>query len=249
MARITVWDLPTRLFHWMLAGGFLAAAGIALLLGDDSPLFPFHAMIGLVLGLLVLLRLVWGFVGTRYARFGSFLFGPRDVLAYFRGAATGTGPRHIGHNPASAWAIFAMLGLVAALGVTGFMLGQGNEGVKDIHEILAYTTLGVVAFHVAGVAMHTLRRRENITASMIHGRKDGEPGDGIGSPRPLVAFVLVAVVAGMGAELLRNYNAANQTTRLPLLGTILTLGEGAEEGGGGNHRENGRREEHEEDDD
>ena len=79
MRRTLVWDIPTRLFHWLFAGGFIAAAVIALGQGDDSPLFPYHGMIGLALGLLLVLRVVWGFVGSRHARFGSFAFGPRAV--------------------------------------------------------------------------------------------------------------------------------------------------------------------------
>jgi len=69
MQRILIWDLPTRLFHILLALGFVSAASIALFASDESPVFPFHAMIGLVLALMVLLRIAWGFVGTRYARF------------------------------------------------------------------------------------------------------------------------------------------------------------------------------------
>jgi hypothetical protein len=71
-SRALVWDLPVRLFHWLFAGGFIAAAIIALVLGDDSLLFPFHAIIGLVLVFLVVLRVIWGFIGSRYARmYGS----------------------------------------------------------------------------------------------------------------------------------------------------------------------------------
>lgn len=80
MARTLVWDLPTRLFHWIFAFGFAIAAVIALGLGDDSPAFPLHALIGLVLGMAIALRVMWGFVGSRHARFASFAFGPSAVL-------------------------------------------------------------------------------------------------------------------------------------------------------------------------
>ena len=79
MRRTLVWDIPTRLFHWLFAGGFIAAAVIALGQSDDSPLFPYHGIIGLALGLMLVLRVLWGIVGTRHARFGSFAFGPRAV--------------------------------------------------------------------------------------------------------------------------------------------------------------------------
>lgn len=232
MNPVLIWDLPTRLFHWLLSAGFIAAAVIALAMGEHSPLFPYHAIIGLTIALMVALRIMWGIVGTRYARFGSFVFGPGAVVEYMKGAMLGGGKRHIGHNPGSAVAIFALLGLVLALAVTGFMLGQGSEGIKEVHEILAWTTVGVVVVHVLGVAFHTIRHRENITASMIHGRKRAEPADAIASAKPIVAVLFLAIAGGWAYGLVRNYNPATQTTTLPLIGTSLQLGENENEGGG-----------------
>lgn len=244
MNPVLIWDLPTRLFHWLLSAGFIAAAVIALAMGEHSPLFPYHAIIGLTIALMVALRIVWGIVGTRYARFGSFIFGPGAVVEYMKGAMIGGGKRHIGHNPGSAVAIFALLGLVLALAVTGFMMGQGNEGIKEVHEILAWTTVGVVVVHVLGVAFHTIRHRENITASMIHGRKRAEPSDGIASAKPIVAVLFLAIAGGWAFGLMRNYNPATQTTTLPLIGTSLQLGEN--EGGEGGGKEQGK--DHDDDD-
>lgn len=225
MNAVLIWDLPTRLFHWLLSAGFIAAAIISLAMGEHSPLFPYHAIIGLTITLMVVLRIVWGIVGTRYARFGSFTFGPGAVGGYLKGAIIGGSRRHIGHNPGSAVAIFAMLGLVLALAVTGFMMGQGNEAIKEVHEILAWTTVGVVVMHVLGVAVHTIRHRENITASMIHGRKRAEPSDAIASAKPFVAVLFLAIAGIWAFELVRNYNPATQTTTLPLIGTSLQIGE------------------------
>lgn len=244
MNPVLIWDLPTRLFHWLLSAGFIAAAVIALAMGEHSPLFPYHAIIGLTIALMVVLRVVWGIVGTRYARFGSFIFGPAAVIEYMKGALIGGGRRHLGHNPGSAVAIFALLALVLALAVTGFMMGRGNEAIKEVHEILAWATVGVVVVHVLGVAFHTVRHRENITASMIHGRKHGEPADAIASARPIVAVLFLIVAGGWAVGLLRNYDPATQATTLPLLGTPLQLGENeGGEGGGGEQRQR-----HDEDD-
>lgn len=238
MNPVLIWDLPTRLFHWLLSAGFIAAAVIALAIGEHSPLFPYHAIIGLTIALMVVLRVVWGIVGTRYARFGSFIFGPAAVIEYMQGALIGGGKRHLGHNPGSAVAIFALLALVLALAVTGFMMGQGNEAIKEVHEILAWTTVGVVVVHVLGVAFHTIRHRENITASMIHGRKRAGASDAISSAKPIVAVLFLIVAGGWAVGLLRNYNPATQTTTLPLLGTSLQLGENeGGEGGGGEQRQ------------
>jgi hypothetical protein len=154
-----------------------------------------------------------------------------------KGTLLGGGKRHIGHNPGSALAIFALLARVLALAGTGFMMGQGNEGVK---EILAWAAVGVVVVHVLGVALHTIRHRENITASMIHGMKNAEPSDSIKSARPIVAIVFLVIAGAWAAGLMRNYNPATQTTTLPLFGTLLQLGENENEGGegGGGNQQN-----------
>ncbi len=229
MSRVLVWDLPVRLFHWLLAGGLIAAASISLLLGEHSPLFPYHSIIGLVLAFMVALRSIWGVVGTRYARFGSFMFGPAAVVEYLRAIVAGGGKRHIGHNPASAYAILAMIAILTGLSVTGIMLGSGNESVKEVHEVLAYSMVAVAIVHVLGVALHTLRHRENLTASMIHGKKVAEESSGIRSARPLTALASLALVGAWGIGLARNYDPTTRDTRLPFLGTQLQLGEGGNE--------------------
>ncbi len=234
MNPVLIWDLPTRLFHWLLSGAFIAAAIIALALGEHSPLFPYHAMIGLTVALMVCLRIFWGIAGTRYAKFGTFIFGPAAVIEYMKGTVVGGGKRYIGHNPGSALAIFALLALILAMAVTGIMLGQGNEGVKEVHEVLAWVTVGFVVAHVLGVALHTVRHRENITLSMIHGKKQAEPSDAIASAKPIIAVVFLAIAGVWAGALIRSYNPATQTTTLPLIGTVLQLGEneGGEESGG-----------------
>lgn len=225
MSRVMIWDIPTRLFHWLLASGFSIAAVFALLLGDDSPLFPYHSIIGLSLAIMVGLRLFWGVAGTRFARFSSFAFGPRAVLGYLSGVARGTGSRHIGHNPASAYAIYAMLCLILALAVTGIMMGTGDQSVKEIHEFLAYSMLAVVGAHVLGVLVHTIRFKENITASMIHGYKSGDPSVAVRSARPITAALFLVITGAWTLSLLARYDPTTQQTILPILGTRITLGE------------------------
>ena len=237
-----IWDLPTRIFHWLLAGGFLAAAILALVLGDDSPLFPYHALVGLTLSLMIVLRVLWGFVGSRYARFSSFAFGPRAVIEYMSGVLGGRGVRHTGHNPGSAWAIFAMLPFMLGLAVTGLLVAQGNDGIEEIHEVLAYAMLGIVVLHILGVLVHTLRYRENLVVSMIHGRKNVDAQAGIASSHPVVALVFCLICGAWGFGLLAKYDPVKQTTRLPLLGISVQLGEGEDEG------QTGQREDREDDD-
>lgn len=245
MPPTLIWDLPTRLFHWLLAGGFGAAAFIALALGEDSPLFPYHGLIGLTLAVMVGLRLIWGVIGTRYARFGSFAFGPGAVVGYFKDILRGVGTRHAGHNPASAYAIFAILALLAGMCVTGVMLGRGNEGVKEVHEVCAYALLAVVGVHVLGVVLHTLRTRENITGGMIHGRKQADPAAGIPSARPIAAVLFLVITGAWAASLVRNYEPATRTARVPLLDVSLQMAEAESEG----ERASGARRERDHDDD
>jgi cytochrome b len=250
MKQILVWDLPTRLFHWLLAGSFMAAFTIANVVDDESRIFAVHMLLGAVMTLMVLLRIVWGFVGSRYARFGSFAFGPRDVIAYLKSTVSGAGTRHVGHNPGSSVAIWAMLALSLGLGVSGAFMSS-NEVLEDVHEVLAYALVAVVATHVAGVAWHTLRHRENITRSMVTGLKAGESEHAIPSVHPVAALVFLALTGAWAAALVQGYEPTTQTLTLPVVGGTLQLGEGAESddaAGGARGGHDNHRDEHVEDD-
>ena len=147
-----------------------------------------------------------------------------------RGVLTRKGKMYLGHNPGSAYGIFAMLALVLGLAVTDIMLGQGNESVEDLHEILAYVMLAAVGAHVLGVAIHIVSHRENIIASMIHGRKDAEGSNGMSSHgitsthRVAAALFLLVIGRFLGA-LIANFDRTTSTTTLPILGTQLRLAE------------------------
>lgn len=227
MKRILVWDLPTRLFHWLLAGSFVVAFVIANTVDDESSIFVVHMLLGAVMGAMVVFRLVWGVIGSRYARFGSFAFGPREVFEYLKGTIRGGGRRYLGHNPGSSVAIWAMLGLTVGLGVSGALMSS-NEAFEEVHEVLAYALLAVVIVHVAGVIWHTIRHRENITGSMIHGTKEGEADEGIPSIHPLAAVVFLALTAGWAGSLVARYDATTRTVAMPLIGVRLQLGEAPE---------------------
>jgi cytochrome b len=224
MQRTLVWDLPVRVFHWLLAGGFAGAALLAFVPDDEGALFPYHGLIGLVLALMVGLRIVWGFVGTRYARFRSFPVSPRAAAGYAWGVLSGRGERFTGHNPGAAYAILAMLGLVLGLAVTGVMMGRGNDGVKEIHEIMAWSMMAIVGAHLLGVVMHTIRHRENITRAIIGGYARVDPSQGIPSARPLAAAAFVGLTGLWTVGLFRGYSPDSRMVDVPLLGS-LRLGE------------------------
>lgn len=230
LQRILVFDAPVRVFHWLLAAAFIAAFGLANLANEHGNGFVAHMLLGMVIVFMVILRVVWGFVGSRYARFGSFLFGPRETASYLAGALGRTQPRaYVGHNPGSAWAILAMLFLFLGLGTTGLMNARGIEAAEEVHEVLAWSVAILAAIHVAGVILHVVRRKENIVASMVHGHKQGASAAGIGSPRRWAAVAFVLMTALWAYALVDGYDRTTQSLKVPLTGTTLQLGEGEDE--------------------
>jgi len=194
-SRILVWDLPVRLFHWMLAISFAGA----WITADSERWRDIHILLGYTAGWLVVLRVVWGLVGSRHARFASFVRGPRRVIAYLRSLVSGRPEHTAGHNPAGAWAIVALLALTLAVVATGLVVeaDAGPRNLDDVHEALATAMLFVVGIHVAGVVVGSLVHRENLVRAMITGRKLGATGEAIRGPRRLAAVALVALVVGV----------------------------------------------------
>ncbi len=225
MSKVLIWDLPTRLLHWLMTVGFLACFGIAQFAGEHSPWFPFHMILGMALGFVVAMRVMWGFVGARYARFGSFLYSPSELLAYIRGALSAKSPRYIGHNPGSAYITFAILMLIIVVVATGLLMSTGSEVAEEVHVPAAYALAAAVAVHIIGVLWHTWRHRENLTLTMITGWKEAAPGDAIDSNRPVAALLLIVVIAVATGGLFRNYDRATGQTKLPVVGTAIQLGE------------------------
>jgi len=192
--RILVWDIPTRLVHWLLVASFAGAFVTA----DSERLRVLHVMFGVTLLALIAFRLVWGVAGTRYARFRSFAYGPRAVLRYLWSLATLKPVRHVGHPPAASWVIWLMLGLGLLVGVTGYgAYNDGPEWLEDAHEALAWTLLAVVVVHVAGVLVSSLLHRENLVAAMITGRKRGASSEAIRTSRWLVGAAVAALVLAL----------------------------------------------------
>ncbi len=207
--RRLIWDLPTRVFHWALAGSFLGA----YLLAEEDGSRNLHVMFGYTVAGLLVFRLLWGFVGSTHARFRDFAYGPGAAAAYLRDLARGRAPDYDGHNPAGSWAIYALLALAATTALTGWLHynGFGGETFEEIHEVLANAWLVMVAVHVAGVVLASLAHRRNLVATMITGRREdssaaeldnegGEPGPGRGAratgPRFALGSALAVAVLG-----------------------------------------------------
>ncbi len=176
---VKVWDLPLRIFHWLLVAGFF----VAYLTEDE--LLTVHVWAGyLVTGLLVF-RLIWGFVGNDYARFSSFLCSPAKSIAYLKNLIALKTQRYLGHNPAGAAMIVLLLVSILATVITGFAvygadqaagplaaIGSDNEKMwEEVHEFFANFTLVLVAVHIIGVAVESYIHRENLPKAMVHGFK------------------------------------------------------------------------------
>ncbi|ACC75365.1 cytochrome b/b6 domain-containing protein [Paraburkholderia phymatum] len=192
--RILVWDAPVRLFHWLFAACFAGA----WLTAESEHWRLVHVALGYTAGGLVIFRVAWGLVGTKYARFSSFVRGPTAVWRYLLGIVRGRPQRHIGHNPAGAVVIVAMLALAGALTMTGWATYNdvGGNGLGEVHEALASFLLALVGVHVAGVAVSSWLHRENLIGAMLSGHKFGHTDEGIREAwRSVAAIVLVSVLA------------------------------------------------------
>lgn len=196
---------------------------------DENPIFYYHMLAGFMLGGLVILRIIWGLVGTEYARFRSFALRPIDLIIYLRGILTGDKRRWEGHNPASSWAALTMIGSAIMLAVTGILMTSGHkEEFEDLHEFFANIFLITVILHIAGVIIHSLRHHDGLAMSMVHGKKDGiEKQAEISGQRPVIALLLITLMGGFSTYLYKNYNS--KTQELTLLGKTLSLEEEEEE--------------------
>ena len=190
---ILVWDAPQRVFHWLTV---LSFAG-AWITAESERWRMVHVTLGYTLAGLVAFRLLWGLVGSRHARFTSFVRGPRAVARYLGSLLRGAPAHHVGHNPAGAWAIVALLALAVGVTASGWLSFNelGGHWLEEAHEALANAMLALVAVHVAAVLLSSRLHRENLVGAMIDGRKPGASGEGIRQAwRGVAALMLVAVL-------------------------------------------------------
>jgi cytochrome b len=192
--RALVWDAPVRVFHWLTVLCF----GGAWLTAESEHWRLVHVTLGYTLAGLVLFRLVWGVIGTRHARFASFVRGPAAVLAYLRSLTEARPQHHLGHNPAGALAIVALLGLALALTASGWATYNdlGGDWLGEAHEAVASLMLALVGLHVVAVFTSSWLHGERLVAAMVTGRKPGRPQDGASSAWASVAALLLAAVLG-----------------------------------------------------
>lgn len=197
MKRIMVWDIPTRIGHWFLVTAFI----LSFITGDSEEQRLFHVATGYAVAGVLVFRVFWGIAGTRYARFASFLFSPRKVVAYLGGLLKGKPSRWLGHNPAGSYAIFTLILLGFATVASGFAdyAEMGGDFMEEVHDVLSYTMLGMVVFHVLGVIVVSWVHHENLTRSMFNGYKQGKSEDTIESGKAYwaIAPIILAVLASL----------------------------------------------------
>lgn len=188
---LRVWDLPLRLFHWSL----VALIALTFLSSEeDSALAGWHIPAGWVVTLLLVFRLVWGFVGGEHSRFASFLR-PGAVGEHIRHLLKGRVAPTLGHNPLGAVAVVLLLALIA------LTVGSGVAGGEDLHEAVAWGLLALIAVHVLAVIAMSVLTRENLPRAFLTGLKsadlhphgqDAAPAPGWAAPAAIAAVVLSA---------------------------------------------------------
>ncbi len=208
MARVRVWDLPTRLFHWLL----VACLACLLVTGfRGGAAIEWHGRFGYAMLALLLFRIAWGFVGGRWSRFASFLHAPRSVGAYLRGQAHPD--QLVGHNPLGAGSVFLMLLALLAQVATGlvnddeiafqgplnrFVSSAVVEAARKYHEVGAWVVIALAAVHVLAVLYYLVGKRQNLVRAMVTGDKElGTPAtpsrdDAVSRIGALVVMVLAA---------------------------------------------------------
>ena len=187
--EIMVWDMPVRVFHWLLV---ICFAG-AWLTSESERLAMIHYAFGYTAGLLVLIRLVWGVIGTRYARFTQFLKSPQAVIEHFMAMLRGHPHHDIGHNPAGGLVMFALMLLILLIGLTGYFSVKEILGnlVSEAHEVLASLVLGLVIVHIIAAIGMSVIERQNLVRSMVTGKKKGFPEQGIRYPQYLIGALIL----------------------------------------------------------
>ena len=189
---VLVWDLPVRVFHWLLVISFAGA----WLSSESESQKMLHYAFGYSAAALVLFRVVWGLVGTRYARFAQFIKGPTATFQHMKSLVTDKNyihmPNNLGHNPAGALAMMTLMLLVLLIGLTGYWSVKEFYGdvISEAHEALASIALGLVVIHVVAAVIMSFIEKQNLVKSMVTGKKLGMASQANRYPMNLIGIVL-----------------------------------------------------------
>lgn len=166
---VRVWDPLVRIFHWTLVLSFVAAwltAGWAE---------NVHQWAGFYAAGAIVVRAVWGVLGTQFARFSQFVRGPSEIARYLISMSRGTEARYLGHNPAGGAMILVLMTMIIAAFATGWMMTTdtlfGVPWVGLLHSLIVHAIALLIVIHVAGVATASIRHKENLVLAMLTGKK------------------------------------------------------------------------------
>jgi len=170
MIQVPVWDLTTRLFHWVLA----LLVILCFFSGEDEGLlYVVHAYAGYMVLVLVVFRSGWGIIGSPHSRFTDFVHGWSSVYPYIIRILKFRPLRHAGHNPLGGWMIVLMMAALVATSLSGvFMVTNSAKWLEDIHEALGNFMQVLVLVHIAGVLAARLLTGEKLVKAMITGTKE-----------------------------------------------------------------------------
>ncbi len=205
-----IWDFPLRLFHWLLVVGIIAMFVTANL---GSSLFHYHILLGQGMLLLLLFRMVWGFVGGKHARFRDFLYSPKAIKTYLKGLSATNYNSTGGHNPLGSLSVWLILILLSTQTITGLFAtddishsgplnfltyGDMDSLLTELHHLNFLLLLLVIAIHIGAVLYYQFFKRQNLIATMWHGWKPANAAPNFSfalARRGGVVFFLTAVVA------------------------------------------------------
>jgi cytochrome b len=211
MSKILVWDLPLRLFHWLLVL-LIVVSFVSVNIGGNA--MQVHMLSGYAVLTLVLFRVLWGFLGGTHARFASFVRGPATAMAYLGALRRNEASQHLGHNPAGAWSVIIMLIVLLVQAGTGLFANDdiATEGplaklvskalsdrITGIHHLNVKCLLALIGLHLAAVAFYVFGKRDNLVKPMFTGFKETAAGavDAVQKEGKIwLAALLMAACAG-----------------------------------------------------
>ncbi|MBL8328535.1 MAG: cytochrome b/b6 domain-containing protein [Rubrivivax sp.] len=189
LLSIRVWDLPTRLFHWLLAA---CVIGLVITGNIGGNAMIWHFRLGYAVLALLLFRIVWGLVGGRWSRFASFVRGPQTVLRYLRGQAADHEHLDVGHNPLGAFSVLAMLAVLALQVACGLVADDEIANVGPLNRFVSselaelatgwhkgpgkLLILALVLLHIGAIIFYRVRKQQNLVQPMLLGDKQLPPG-------------------------------------------------------------------------
>ena len=214
LSRVLVWDLPTRVFHWLLVT-LVIVSFVTGNIGGNA--MQYHEWSGCAILALLVFRGVWGFIGSEPSRFKSFLKGPAVVLRYAASTFRRDPECLLTHNPLGGWSVVALLTVLLVQAGTGLFANDdiATEGplylwvskktsnwITGVHDLNAGVIVALVALHVAAVLFHLIYKGENLVTPMITGAKHCSGIAGNTLPQPLWRAALVAAVAALAVYVL-----------------------------------------------